>query len=63
MENKRNDYFNDPAISRGYLLNFKTSPRTGEVLSKEKKDTSAMTFGRAFHSYMEGGDIFFSEFL
>ena len=50
----RNQYFDDPGLSRGYLLNFKRSSKSGAYLIKQKrKDTEAMNFGRAFHSYME----------
>jgi hypothetical protein len=54
----KENYFAHDAISRGDLLNFLQSSNKGAVnFRKEiKKDTAAMNFGRAFHSYMELGD-------
>lgn len=49
----REDYFNSPAISRGLLLKYKKSTRTGLALEKVKKDSTAMVAGRAFHSLLE----------
>ena len=50
----RNEYFDNPAISRGTLLNFKKSARTGSVKVNENFDSKALIFGRAFHCEMEG---------
>jgi hypothetical protein len=60
---KRDQYFQNPAISRGKLLPFATSPRAGvAALTSPPKDTEAMKLGRAFHSLMEGVEAFDIDF-
>lgn len=60
------NYFTNPAISRGDLLNFKRSSKAGSLTFRngEFGDTDAMKFGRAFHSFMELGESpdFFEEY-
>ncbi len=48
----RNEYFEHPALSRGTLLNFKKSARTGSFLINKEFDSSSMLYGRAVHSVM-----------
>lgn len=51
---ERHEYFENEATSRGDLLGFITSPRTGSAKLKQDYDSAALIFGRAFHEYMEG---------
>ncbi len=54
----RNEYFDNPAVSRGLLQKFIGSSRTGYATMDKKYDSSAMSFGRAFHYYMESEQAF-----